>query len=32
MITGIFKDSQLHGKGVYNLPNGDSYDGEWIKG
>ena len=30
--AGLFKDGLPSGKGIYNWENGDSYDGEWLKG
>ena len=27
--TGMFKDGNRHGQGVYNWTNGDTYDGNW---
>jgi len=30
--AGFFKDGLPSGKGIYNWENGDSYDGDWLKG
>ena len=30
--AGYFKDGLPSGKGIYNWENGDSYDGDWLKG
>ncbi|SDM72706.1 MORN repeat-containing protein [Daejeonella rubra] len=30
--TGFFKDGLPSGKGIYSWENGDTYDGDWLKG
>jgi len=30
--AGFFKDGLPSGRGIYNWENGDSYDGDWLKG
>jgi len=32
VYTGEFLDGLQHGQGIYNLPNGYKYTGEWIEG
>ena len=29
---GAWKNGVKHGRGIFNLPNGDSFEGDWLDG